>query len=81
MTEVVQELSALFRVSTVSKVRSVTTAELRGNLSEFIAHVVRTREPIAVRRYGKLLVAVVPIGMFEVQVAPKPRRLRKRRAR
>jgi prevent-host-death family protein len=56
--------------------RSLSTAELRRRLAQVILEVAQTKRPVAIQRYRKRLVALVPIEM----VPPAPPRARKPRA-
>jgi PHD/YefM family antitoxin component YafN of YafNO toxin-antitoxin module len=53
--------------------RSLTTAEFRQRLADVILEVAKTKKPVAIRRYQKHLVAVVPIEMLPTPVTPRRR--------
>jgi prevent-host-death family protein len=57
--------------------RSLSTAELRRRLAHVILEVAQTKKPVAIQRYRKPLVALVPIEMLPTA---QPR-VRKPRAR
>jgi prevent-host-death family protein len=54
--------------------RTFTTAQAREQLADLIRYVRATREAVAVTRYGRPLIAIVPIEDCEL-----PKRLRRAR--
>jgi prevent-host-death family protein len=56
--------------------RSLSTAELRRRLAQVILEVAQSKRPVAIQRYRKPLVALVPIEM----VPPPAPRARKPRS-
>jgi prevent-host-death family protein len=55
--------------------RSLSTAELRRRLAQVILEVAQTKRPVAIQRYRKPLVALVPIEMVPT-LPSRPRKPR-----
>jgi prevent-host-death family protein len=55
--------------------RSLSTAELRRRLAQVILEVAQSKRPVAIQRYRKPLVALVPIEMVP-RPAPRARKSR-----